>query len=124
MRKIISIVLIALFLVTFFKPILPYFEYIIRYDYISEILCINKEKPQSTCQGKCYLKKQISKSSNNKSSIPQYLKNKLLCFPVFIEKTTRLDFSLISQKISYTDLYLMFLSTGFKVKVFQPPQYS
>ena len=121
MRNIVSIVLIALFVVTFFKPVMPYIEYVLRYDYISQVLCINKEKPQTTCQGKCYLIKQISKSSNNKSEMPQSVKNKLLCFPVFIEKTTRIDFSLFNENIIYRESYSNNGSKGLGNKVFRPP---
>lgn len=34
-------------------------------DYISEVLCINKEVPEKKCNGKCYLKKQLNKVDNS-----------------------------------------------------------
>lgn len=38
-------------------------DYAINYDYISKKLCENRAKPQLLCKGKCYLKKELAKSS-------------------------------------------------------------
>lgn len=61
-KLLISAVLISqiLWLV---RPILPYAEYILNYEYISEVLCINQDKPELECDGKCYLKSQIQQQS-------------------------------------------------------------
>jgi hypothetical protein len=61
------IVLIALFL----KPILPVVDYVINYEYISKVLCENKDKPKLQCNGKCHLMKELAKAAeteNPKSS--------------------------------------------------------
>lgn len=34
----------------------------INQDFIAEVLCINREKPMSTCNGKCYLSEQLKKA--------------------------------------------------------------
>jgi hypothetical protein len=64
-RKIVFIVAIVLFL----KPVLPVFEYIVNYEYISKVLCVNKEKPKMQCNGKCHLMKELAKSSENEKPI-------------------------------------------------------
>lgn len=38
--------------------------YEVNKDYVTEVLCINKDKPQLQCKGKCYLKKQLNKIDN------------------------------------------------------------
>lgn len=43
------------------KPVQPYVEYVLNQDYIAEFLCINKDKPQLQCNGKCHLVKEIEK---------------------------------------------------------------
>lgn len=43
------------------RPVQPYVEYIINQDYIAKFLCINKDKPELQCNGKCHLVKQIEK---------------------------------------------------------------
>jgi hypothetical protein len=45
------------------RPVIPYIQYAIFKDYISKNLCVNKDKPNSCCHGKCYLEKQLSKST-------------------------------------------------------------
>lgn len=43
------------------RPIAPFVEYAINQDYIAEFLCINKEKPEMQCNGKCHLYKELEK---------------------------------------------------------------
>ena len=45
------------------RPVMPYIQYAVFKDYIAKNLCVNKDKPKSCCQGKCYLEKQIKKST-------------------------------------------------------------
>ncbi len=45
------------------KPIVPLMEYIVFYDYIKNELCVNKDKTELNCNGKCYLAKQLAKAS-------------------------------------------------------------
>lgn len=51
----------ALFIVL--RPFLPYAEYVLNYDYISEVLCINKDKPKLECNGKCYLMQSLAEEA-------------------------------------------------------------
>lgn len=64
-KKIVVIVALALFL----KPILPVLDYIINYDYIANVLCENKAKPQLQCNGKCHLMKELAKQSENEKPL-------------------------------------------------------
>jgi hypothetical protein len=66
-KNILFILVIALFL----KPILPVVDYVINYEYISKVLCENKDKPKLQCNGKCHLMKELAKAAeteNPKSS--------------------------------------------------------
>ncbi|XMO85439.1 hypothetical protein AAFN75_11635 [Algibacter sp. AS12] len=55
----------ALFLLV--KPIIPVLEYAAFYDYIKNELCINQDKPELACNGKCHLKKELAKASNSET---------------------------------------------------------
>ncbi|MEL4308561.1 hypothetical protein JMA43_10715 [Joostella sp. CR20] len=48
------------------KPVLPVFDYVINQDYIAEYLCINKDKPEMHCDGKCYLMQMLEEQNNEK----------------------------------------------------------
>lgn len=63
MKKMIFIVLIALFL----KPILPVVDYVVNYEYISKVLCENKDKPKLQCNGKCHLMKELAKAADTEN---------------------------------------------------------
>ena len=56
------------------RPVVPFIEYGIKYDYISKVLCINKDKPELKCNGKCQLSKKLIETnptdSENKSTPP------------------------------------------------------
>ncbi|WP_177229064.1 hypothetical protein [Pustulibacterium marinum] len=60
------------FLVHTVKPIAPFVEYAVNYDYIATVLCINKDKPQMHCNGKCHLTKMVAENSdtNSKKELP------------------------------------------------------
>ena len=62
-----AIFIIALFLLV--KPILPVVEYVVNYEYISKVLCVNKAKPMMHCNGKCHLVKELAKASENEKPI-------------------------------------------------------
>lgn len=47
------------------KPVLPLVDYVVNYDYISKVLCVNKAKPAMHCNGKCHLMKALAKASEN-----------------------------------------------------------
>ncbi len=63
MKNIVFIVLISLFL----KPILPVVDYVVNYEYISKVLCENKDKPKLQCNGKCHLMKQLAKAAETEN---------------------------------------------------------
>ncbi len=48
------------------RPIQPCLEYVLNQDYIAEFLCINKDKPELQCNGKCHLVKEIEKQKDQK----------------------------------------------------------
>lgn len=73
MKPIITYLLITLFCVSIIRPTLPVIDYFANFDYIAEVLCLKKEVPQNSCNGKCYLMQQLEEKqkSNSESQIPQ-----------------------------------------------------
>jgi len=77
MNKCMIIILCELCLMLALRPVFPFLEYALNYDYISENLCINRDKPESHCKGKCHLKKRLQevnggKTSSGHTSAPAY----------------------------------------------------
>ncbi len=50
------------------RPITPFVEYAVNYDFISKILCINKDKPKLSCNGKCQLMKKLKEQQQEENS--------------------------------------------------------
>jgi hypothetical protein len=49
--------MVVLMLVTVMRPLLPTITYALGKEYIAGQLCVNKNKPQLRCNGKCFLMK-------------------------------------------------------------------
>ena len=64
-KKILFIIIVVMCL----KPILPVVEYVVNYEYISKVLCVNKAKPMMHCDGKCHLKKELANASDSENPI-------------------------------------------------------
>jgi hypothetical protein len=50
------------------RPVMPLINYAVNYDYIVKNLCENRNVPQSTCKGKCYVEKELSKTEKQSNT--------------------------------------------------------
>ncbi len=99
-------------------------DYVVNYEYITKVLCVNKAKPKLQCNGKCHLMKELAKASesekpisSNKKIVTQELE--VLFFEEIKSfKITSLYFE-VKQKIisNYSNSYSYLNS----VSVFRPP---
>lgn len=107
------------------KPILPMVDYWVNYEYIAKELCENKAKPEMHCDGKCHLKKELAKASEEDKPISSDKKatSKQESEVLFFEsKTTLISnpillFTSLKVKNKYQNLYV-YLST---YTIFHPP---
>jgi len=103
------------------RPVLPLINYAINYDYIVKNLCENKNVPQSTCKGKCYVEKELAKTekqSNNNQTIKiagldVFLSNEILSFLHKNQSDT-------SPESIHAD-YINFHTSDYFSKIFHPP---
>jgi hypothetical protein len=121
MKKILIIVILSIFL----KPILPVIDYIVNYDYISNVLCENKAKPELKCNGKCHLIKELAKASNDDKPINSDKKNNLTqeVELLFCNEITEISFRQIyfHNKTSIGDNYANLYFHSVSCSVFHPP---
>ena len=74
MRPKLAAGILFLFCIIETMPLLPFAEYYLNYEYISEVLCINKDRPMSQCNGQCHLKDQLKKAQQReqeKKALPK-----------------------------------------------------
>ncbi|MGM5632071.1 hypothetical protein O2K51_14325 [Apibacter raozihei] len=114
--------LILLIFLTFFRPLIPLLDYGLNYKYFSTVLCINKNKPETHCNGKCQLAKEIADKAAQDSQ-ENTTSNSIKFVDVFII-IDKLDFSINKIQISpvtnfyhYIDLYSIIYQTS----IFKPP---
>jgi len=97
-------------------------DFLVNNEYIKEVLCINKEKPKLSCNGKCYLMQQLQEQqSEQEQELPQLVHSKhefvLFSFSESLSKTKRIistkkSFPLIANHYSHVAYW----------DIFHPPQ--
>ncbi len=70
LSRYISIGLLLLGLAHFGRTVVVFSNHIIDFEYISTVLCINKDKPRSKCNGKCHLSKELKQSAPTQQEEP------------------------------------------------------
>jgi len=60
-RTLYTYLFIILYSAALIRPVVPLLDYAMNYEYISQVLCINTDKPELECDGKCYLTQEIQK---------------------------------------------------------------
>ena len=72
----IALLMLILLFVNMSSPISVYLSYQFNKEYIATHLCVNKDKPELACQGKCVLMKKLAllnkKDNSEKENIPSY----------------------------------------------------
>ncbi|MBU3027564.1 hypothetical protein Q4603_19275 [Zobellia galactanivorans] len=72
MTRLAPLFLTLLYLVAMVRPVFPILEFVVNQDYIAEFLCINTDKPELECNGKCYLMQMIkAQESEKQENLPQ-----------------------------------------------------
>ena len=73
-----AIALLVMMVLNIFRFEIPYIEYDIFKNYIAQNLCVNKDKKDNCCQGKCFLNKQIKLENENNTANENNNSKKLL----------------------------------------------
>jgi hypothetical protein len=125
--QIYSIILLVILIFNIFRFEIPYIEYAIFKPYIAKNLCINKDKPHSCCEGKCFREKQLkqvnstheTETTNEKNSnkIPQTKETKeFLQTRTLLPQATELS---INHPIQPETI----IETRYVSVIFVPPQF-
>lgn len=77
LRVYIAVILAITFIGITFQSAFIQISYDLNKGFISQELCVNKDKPNLNCEGKCYLKKQLNKAQDQKEECNNSQSNKL-----------------------------------------------
>lgn len=86
-RKPWYILLILLYLVIIFQPLIPFVVYHFNYNFIVQNECVNRDKPSMHCNGKCFLHKQLDDVFEGNQKHPQNLSLRDFKFSEFTEQS-------------------------------------
>lgn len=64
------------------RPVAPVLDYCFNYQYIVTQLCVNKDKPQLKCNGKCYLMQQLLKQGKEDQESKKTSRIQLENYPI------------------------------------------
>lgn len=119
-----TLIIISLVMLT--KPMWPLVEYVVNYEYIANVLCENKDKPEMHCNGTCHLTKELAKESGAAEKNPFSSKTSKTEIPQVIisEIITEFTFALADGSVSKeTVAYRPNLNPSlFTSKILHPPQ--
>lgn len=116
---VVSLLLVALAAQTFNSGFIM-LDFFLHQSYIAQNLCINKDKPQMKCCGRCQLRKKIAQENSTQGQLParKYNMTHLLFFNDIISASSTY---VCAYKSGYPELVNYFPSTVF-FDILHPPQ--
>ncbi len=122
-----SYIILFVALTMLVKPLWPVVEYIVNYDYISNVLCENKDKPELKCDGKCYLAQMLAEESGQNEKNP-FGEKKIIETYQFLQTEASFNLNSINLLVCDQKTKIGFLqnlkSFLFIFKMIQPPELS
>ncbi len=99
-------------------------NYLIQYKYYVEALCVNKNKPELKCNGKCHLAKELKTVDEEpvKPELPQRFKGKIEDISLVQYSSNFISSELTFNNNGYSNYNPPFFGFCFKKKIFQPPE--
>jgi hypothetical protein len=121
LRKAIAILLLFSVMVRPFTQACYLIDYQLRKDFIAKALCVNKQKPQLNCNGKCYLAKRLKATEEQESKAQHNIFDKYE-IPVMICEAAALNFhSWGFGHVSALDSYSNHYCGLYSLHIFHPP---
>ena len=119
-KSILAQILIFTTLAANFSQLFVYAGFEMNENYIVSELCINRDKPQLQCNGKCYLMKKLKQAEQKEKSRDRENQRSLFQVGVVVEK---LSFSpYVMQIAEEYQSEIPFRLPEFAADIFQPPR--
>lgn len=104
-----------------FSKVIIYANYYINKEYIAKVLCINKDKPEIHCEGKCQLKKELDKEEKKEQS-PANPLNEKNEIQLFSQNNSNIFLFIPFSTNHLTAYYSFHLSEEHFHSIFHPPK--
>ena len=122
-KLLLTHLFLNLYLLALIQPALPVLDYLLNYDYIVTELCENRDKPILTCNGKCYLEKQVKQQLNLTHSDEAPVPPKVDFEKIVSLKYKKFTYQLFDENITKnnTFFYISLIERDFTNSLFRPP---
>lgn len=123
MRKVIVLFMLLTIMIQSTSQLWITLSFLANRDYIARVLCVNRNKPETACNGACQLKKQMKQDQENqeKSNIDSKVKELLVYFPTTAAQMPSANIFEWTEKNFSTAYCSFFLPEGFVPSIFHPP---
>ncbi len=122
MRRILTILVLTGIAVENFPKAVIYIQYEIGQEYIAKNLCIMRNDPMNTCQGRCYLKKQLLKENKRERSSPAQNSREFKDLKLFFQYNIQFSFIQTFTGRPNFGLYHFIVKIPPNFEIFHPPQ--
>lgn len=97
--------------------------YVLNQDYIAATFCVNKEKVEMKCNGKCHLSKSISKATESSENKDKASVEIQLLLPVFLPENN-IELPQLSAFSTAITIQVLALKDTYSYTVLDPPRQS
>lgn len=107
----------------YYAGYLGYFQ--LNIEYLIDTYCVNKDKPELACNGKCHLSQKLTNATNENASKSSSINNIVECFfPVFNPNQNEHIYSFL-EEVNYSNNKIFYPSSRysylFHFEHFRPP---
>lgn len=96
--------------------------YVLRQDFIAEHLCVNRDKPEEDCHGKCHLRQQLERQQQRQEEERQAASLMLLIGGTFLAMETEAPRPPDARTVAYPSPPEAHAPAPPPAEVFHPPQ--
>ncbi len=122
MRRFLTILVLAGIGVEIFPKAVIYIQFELGREYIAKNLCVMRNDPINTCQGRCYLKKQLLKENKRERSTPTQNLREFKDLKLFFQYNIQFSFIQANPGRPNFGPYLFGAILSPNFSIFHPPQ--
>lgn len=126
-KRILSLFLVCIILVQTFSMVITLVAFQINRDFYSQVLCINKNRPELACQGKCILmqrlKSQLEVDQKKESQSFHFIFEQISQWVVFFNPNPTICIGSYDLNFRPSQFEFQDRTSSLRIKgIFQPPR--
>lgn len=123
MKNFFIISLLAIMLLQIFSRVVVMVDYQANKEYIMEFLCINRDKPELKCEGKCQLTKKLKAQHDTDKQANERGQKQEVQFNLYCQSIDTFSARHLESIVSYPSVYTCGHTSVAYHSIFHPPQF-